>query len=87
MTWAASPHQLSVNTNQVTLFLIAAILLQFSFSSIFAQDVTTVEAKSDEISYNLDLEAVASIFGDSKDLEDFEKRLNNPEFQISNLDI
>jgi hypothetical protein len=68
-------------------FLIAAILLQFSFSSIFAQDVTTVEAKSDEISYNLDLEAVASIFGDSKDLEDFEKRLNNPEFQISNLDL
>lgn len=69
------------------IFLTVAIILQFSFSSIYSQDVTTVEAKSDEISYNLDLEAVASIFGDSENLEDFEKRLNNPEFQISNLDL
>ena len=37
----------------------------------FAQDVTTITASSDDISDNLDLEAVASIFGDSKDLEDF----------------
>ena len=53
----------------------------------FAQDVTTITASNDDISDNLDLEAVASIFGESKDLEDFEKRLNDPKTQISNLDL
>ena len=52
-----------------------------------AQDVTTITANSDDISDNLDLEAVASVFGESKDLEDFEKRLNDPNTQISNLDL
>lgn len=46
-----------------------------------------VVAKSRDISDNLDLQAVASIFGDSKDLEDFEKKLNDPSMQISNLDL
>ena len=32
-----------------------------------AQDVTTVEASSEDISENLNLEAVASVFGDAKD--------------------
>jgi len=54
---------------------------------IFAQDVTTVRANSSDISDNLDLQAVASIFGDSRDLEDFEHRLNDPDAQISNLDL
>jgi hypothetical protein len=52
-----------------------------------AQDKTTVSAYNAEISDNLDLRAVASIFGDSRDLADFERRLNNPEIQISNLDL
>jgi hypothetical protein len=39
-----------------------------------------------EISDNLDLRAVASIFGDSRNLQDFERRLND-ELQISNLDL
>ena len=64
-----------------------SVMLSYFLGNIYAQDVTTVEAKSAEISYNLDLEAVASIFGDSEDLEDFEKRLNEPEIQISNLDL
>ncbi|CAM4159874.1 hypothetical protein FLAN108750_13300 [Flavobacterium antarcticum] len=54
---------------------------------IFAQDRTTVNATSNEISENLDLRAVASIFGDSKDLQDFEQRLNDPRNKISNLDL
>jgi len=49
--------------------------------------VNTVEATDSDISDNLDLEAVASIFGDAKDLEEFEKKLNDPETQISNLDL
>lgn len=52
-----------------------------------AQDVTTVNAKNSDISDNLDLRAVASIFGDSQNLEDFERRLNDPKNQISNLDL
>jgi hypothetical protein len=58
-----------------------------SVGQIFAQDVTTVRANNNDISDNLDLQAVASIFGDSRDLEDFERRLNDPSTQISNLDL
>ncbi|MFC2151394.1 hypothetical protein ACFLSE_02610 [Bacteroidota bacterium] len=65
----------------------SAILILIVSQAIFAQDITTVEAKSYDISDNLDLEAVASIFGESKNLEDFENKLNDPELQISNLDL
>ena len=54
---------------------------------IFAQDKTTINASTSEISDNLDLKAVASIFGDSENLEDFERRLNDPKLKISNLDL
>ncbi|MGV8095241.1 MAG: hypothetical protein AB2L24_25585 [Mangrovibacterium sp.] len=40
-----------------------------------------------DISDNLDLEAVAYLFGESENLRDFEQRLNDPEFGISNLDL
>jgi hypothetical protein len=62
-------------------------LFSLLFVSSFAQDRTTVNAMNSEISDNLDLRAVASIFGDSKNLEDFEYRLNDPKNQISNLDL
>lgn len=65
----------------ITLFALLTI------SQVFAQDVTTVRANNSDISDNLDLKAVASIFGDSRDLEDFERRLNDPEIQLSNLDL
>lgn len=68
-----------------SLFLLLGIV--FAFSGLKAQDVTTVEATDADISENLDLEAVASVFGEAKDLEDFEKKLNDPETQISNLDL
>ena len=54
---------------------------------IVAQDRTTINASNSEISDNLDLRAIASIFGDAKDLEDFERQLNDPKIQISNLDL
>ena len=47
----------------------------------------TVQAQSNDISYNLDLQAVASIFGESRDLQEFEMRLNDYDAQISNLDL
>ncbi|MEO0527606.1 MAG: hypothetical protein AAFZ89_10285 [Bacteroidota bacterium] len=75
--------------NKQTKFGIWIVIATLCFGTTVtaAQDVTTVSATSEEISDNLNLEAVASIFGDAKDLEDFEKRLNDPETQISNLDL
>ena len=55
--------------------------------SIFSQDKTTVRANSSDISDNLDLRAIASVFGEAKDLEDFENRINDPKAQLSNLDL
>jgi len=68
--------------------LINTVLFSLLFAGeIFAQDVTTVRANNSDISDNLNLQAIASIFGDSRDLEDFERRLNDPDAQISNLDL
>jgi len=64
-----------------------AFFVVLTANQVFAQDKTTVNATSSEISDNLDLRAVASIFGDSEDLSDFERRLNDPKLQISNLDL
>lgn len=64
-----------------------ALLSFLGIGQMFSQDVTTVRANNSDISDNLDLKAVASIFGDSRDLEDFERRLNDPDLQISNLDL
>ena len=58
----------------------------FSVITLTSQEAT-VSAADDDISENLDLEAVASVFADSKDLAEFEERLNDPELQISNLDL
>ena len=57
---------------------ILVLALCTSFFNLQAQRrvVTTARAASYDISDNLDLDAVASIFGESKDLEDFEYRLN-----------
>ncbi len=63
------------------------IVLFVVSGNLYAEDVTTVEATDTDISDNLDLEAVASVFGEAKDLEEFEKKLNDPETQISNLDL
>jgi hypothetical protein len=64
-----------------------AFISLFFVNSIFAQDKTTINASNSDISDNLDLKAVASIFGDSENLEDFERRLNDPKLKISNLDL
>lgn len=67
------------------LLLIALVALVFGSCS--AQSQTTVYAKNSDISDNLDLRAVASMFGESANLQDFERRLNDPKYQISNLDL
>lgn len=67
--------------------LLFIALLTLGFSTVKAQNQTTVYAKNSDISDNLDLRAVASIFGESANLQDFERRLNDPKYQISNLDL
>ncbi len=63
-------------------------LLAYVFAGpMKAQDRNRVYAMNNEISDNLDLRAVADIFGESRNLQDFERRLNDPELQISNLDL
>lgn len=63
------------------------IILIFIAGTIVAQQKITVNATNYDISDNLDLKAVAYLFSESKNLEDFEVKLNDPEFQISNLDL
>ncbi|MDA6072641.1 hypothetical protein NJT12_23755 [Flavobacterium sp. AC] len=67
--------------------LLFIALLTLGFSSVSVQGQTTVYAKNSDISDNLDLRAVASMFGESANLQDFERRLNDPKYQISNLDL
>ncbi|MDA3880916.1 MAG: hypothetical protein PF436_11050 [Prolixibacteraceae bacterium] len=63
------------------------ILVIAGVGHLQAQQVVTVNAVNYDISDNLNLESVAYIFGESKDLSDFERKLNDPELQISNLDL
>ena len=58
------------------------VLLFALFCSVFAiqvqgQSRTYINATNSEISDNLDLRVVASIFGDSKNLNDFESQVNS----------
>lgn len=66
---------------------IAAIIASFFAFQMDAQNRTTISTTNSEISDNLDLTAVSSIFGESENLNDFERRLNDPKIQISNLDL
>jgi len=70
-----------------TLSTITGVLLLLVSIGLTAQDRTTVRANNIDISDNLDLRAVAHIFGESRDLQDFENRLNDPHLKISNLDL
>lgn len=67
--------------------IIIASLLTSLFAMQTQAQYGSVNAMNNEISDNLDLRAVASLFGDSRNLQDFEQRLNDPKIQISNLDL
>lgn len=71
-------------------FLLVAISFSACFlalSSARADETVTVTATSSDISENLDLKTIATLFGQSKDLEQFEQLLNNPDSAFSNLDL
>ncbi len=61
-------------------------LFLVAFTTLNAQDAT-IEATGDDISESLDLEAVASLFGEAENLEEFEQKLNDPDAPLSNLDL
>ncbi len=69
----------------LTLFLLTALLL--SSTELVARSSSVIYIQNYQMDQDLDLNAVASLFGDSRDLYDFEKRLNDPYYQISNLDL
>ena len=55
--------------------------------SVSADDDVTVVAPTSEAADGLDLQAVGELFKDSKNLEEFEKSLNDPDNGINNLDL
>ena len=63
------------------------VVMMLATISMSAQKRITVEVPTDDISKNLDLKAVATAFGESKSLEEFEQRLNDNDSKISNLDL
>lgn len=67
------------------LFFTALLLL--SVAATRADETVTVTAASTDISENLDLRTVASLFGQAETLEQFEQMLNNPDSAFSNLDL
>lgn len=77
-----------MNIYKLTFTILALVSGLFVQAQRYGNSNTaTVVAQNYDISDNLDLQAVASIFGESNDLEDFERRLNDPSLQISNLDL
>ena len=70
------------------LFLLLAIGFGLLFPTLsYADETVTVTATSSDISENLDLKTVATLFGQAKDLEQFEQLLNDPDSAFSNLDL
>jgi hypothetical protein len=70
-----------------TKLIFLTIALTVALGNIKAQNRMEIRTTDSDISDNLDLEAVASIFGDSENLNDFERRLNEAGNEISNLDL
>ena len=68
-----------------TKFKFLSLALFMGIFGCTAQKTVTVKATSYEVSDNLDLEAVASVFGEAENLEHFEQMLNDPEMRLSNL--
>ena len=62
------------------------VLAGYHLGSAQDKDVTIV-APTSEAAEGLDLKAVSEIFKDSKNLEEFEKALNDPENGVNNLDL
>jgi hypothetical protein len=67
--------------------IMVVCLLFLLAGTAFPQEVETVTAKHADIGEGLDLQAVSELFKDSKNLEEFEQSLNDPDVGINNLDL
>lgn len=72
---------------RVFLFILTLGSLFMVPYAAMADETVTVTATSSDISENLDLKTVATLFGQAKDLEQFEALLNTPDSAFSNLDL
>jgi len=70
---------------KLTILLIATLVSLGAYAQTYYG--YHVSAVGYDISDNLDLEAVAYLFGESRSLQQFEERLNDPRTQVSNLDL
>jgi len=66
---------------------VALLLLLVNFCPVAAQENITIVAPTSEAAEGLDLHAVAELFKDAENLEEFEKSLNDYELGINNLDL
>ena len=69
------------------LLLLSALSLSLQTSRVFAQDNVTIVAPSSAAADGLNLQAVSELFAESKNLEAFERALNDPDEGINNLDL
>ena len=74
-------------TKVFLVYMASILILLTTATPLYAYDNRDIYVQSENFSQDLDLNAVASLFGNSKDLADFEWRLNDPYSQISNLDL
>ena len=72
---------------RVFLVVFLLSLVSGQLTTAWADQTVTVTATNADISENLDLKTVATLFGQAKDLEQFEQMLNNPDSAFSNLDL
>lgn len=72
---------------RVFLFIFLMTMCIGQLSIVRADQTVTVTATNADISEDLDLKIVATLFGQAKDLEQFEQMLNNPDSAFSNLDL
>lgn len=70
-----------------TKLILLAVSIMCTTWMLRADETITVTATSTDISENLDLKTVATVFGQAKDLEEFERKLNDPDSALSNLDL
>jgi len=67
--------------------LLTLVLLMTGIMIASADETVTVSSTNADIAENLDLKAVATLFGEVNNLEEFEKELNSEERHLNNLDL
>lgn len=78
---------LTVSRFSILVFCVSVNISALAQEIKMSKENSLTEEEIAEAEENLDLEEVSKIFGESSDLEDFEKRLNDHENEISNLDL